>query len=133
MEEEKVDQHVLAEDLASKIKYDFLDYILVKPLDPIKVSKEFSEPVTSEGPTKDQNGVEATDFEDVKTEVKEVDSDFRKGIVLKIPMNTYVKEGDTFPISVGDVILFRERSAGYFDLLKDSRLVRYYDVIAIER
>ena len=47
MEEEKIiDQTVLAEDLSSKIKYDFIDFFLVKPLDPVKVKKEFSTPVT---------------------------------------------------------------------------------------
>lgn len=130
--EEKIDQSVLANDLSNKIAYDFLDYILVKPFDPIKVQKEFSKPVEKKATT-DENGVEAVDFDEVETEVKEVDSDYRKGIVLKIPLNIYVKEGEEFPIKIGDVIVFRDRSAGYFDLLKDSRLVRYYDVVAIER
>lgn len=132
MKEEKIDQSVLANDVSEKIKYEFLDYILVKPFDPIKVTKEFTKPVNKDK-TVDENGVEAVDFDEVETETKEVDSDYRKGIVLKTPTNNYMPEGKEFPIKVGDVIVFRERSAGFFDLLKDSRLVRYYDVVAIER
>ena len=43
MDEEKlIDQSVLAEDVSSKIKYEFRDFFLIKPLDPVKVKKEFS-------------------------------------------------------------------------------------------
>ena len=80
-EKEKVDQAILAEDLSKQIKYSFLDFFLVKPLDPIKVKKEFSKPVPTGTPAKDENGIEAQDFDSVETEVKEVDSDFRRGIV----------------------------------------------------
>lgn len=41
-----IDQSPLAEDVAKSIKYDFLDYFLVKPLDPVKIKKEFSKPVS---------------------------------------------------------------------------------------
>ncbi len=46
-------------------------------LDPIKVKKEFSKPVDVKPAKKDDNGVEAVDF-DVETGGKEVESDFRK-------------------------------------------------------
>lgn len=72
MGEEKVDQSVLAEDLSGKIKYSFLDYFLIKPLDPIKVKKEFSKPVPTGKPTKDKDGIEAQDFDKVETEVKKL-------------------------------------------------------------
>ena len=136
MEEEKIDQKPLAEDISNKIKYEFLDYILVKPLDPIIVEKEFSKPISNDTPKKDENGVEAVDFENVEKEIKQVESDYRKGIVLKMPLSTqkeYGGEKFTSAFGIGDIIIFRERSAGFFDLLKDSRLVRYYDVIAVER
>ena len=84
-EEEIMDQATLAEDVANKIKYDFFDYFLVKPLDPIKVKKEFSKPVSAGTPTEDANGIKAQDFDNVETEVKEVDSDYRKGVVIKRP------------------------------------------------
>ena len=67
-EKEIVDQSVLAEDVSNKIKYEFVDAFLVKPLDPIKVKKEFSKPVAKSEPTKDKNGVVAQDFDEVETE-----------------------------------------------------------------
>lgn len=134
---ETIDQSVLAEDVAGKIKYDFLDSFLVKPLDPVKVKKEFSKPVEKTKAQKDANDVEAVDYDEVTTEVKEVDSDYRKGIVLKVPTTYSTQVNDDkyqlSKIKIGDVVVFRDRSCVYFDLIKDSRLVRYYDIVAIER
>lgn len=134
---EKVDQSVLAEDVSSKIPYSFLDFFLVKPLDPIKVTKEFSKPVATGAPTKDENGIEAQDYDKVETEVKEVNSDYRKGIVLKRPMyyeQMITNENqDGVEIKVGDVVLFRDAAGSYFDLLKDSKLIRQYDIIGVEK
>ena len=132
-EKEIIDQSVLAEDVSSKIPYTFLDLFLIKPLDPIKVKKEFSTPVTSGKSTKDENGIEAQDFDEVKTEIKEVDSDYRRGIVLKRPLyyeNPEQQKG-VFDIKVGDIVIFRETAGFRFDLLKDSRLIRLYDILGI--
>lgn len=134
-DKEIIDQSVLAEDVASKIKYQFLDYFLIKPLDPIKVKKEFSKPVDTKL-SKDEDGIEAQDFDKVETEVKEVDSDYRKGIVLKCPL--YYENGDNDVkkyqyIKIGDTVIFREAAGLRFDLLKDSRLIRQYDILGIEK
>lgn len=135
MNEEIIDQSLLAEDVSKKIKYDFFDYFLVKPLDPIKVTKEFSKPVSTGTPVKDANGVEAQEFDDVETEVKEVNSDYRSGIILKRPLylenitednNSYAKK-----VNVGDTVVFRDAAGMTFDLLKDSKLIRMYDIIGI--
>ena len=132
---ETIDQSVLAEDVASKIKYQFLDYFLIKPLDPIKVKKEFSTPVDTTI-RKDEDGIEAQDFKEVATEVKEVDSDYRKGIVLKCPLY-YENNNDDVKnyqhIKIGDTVIFRETAGLRFDLLKDSRLIRQYDILGIEK
>lgn len=129
MEEEKmIDQTVLAEDVSNKIKYEFIDFFLVKPLDPIKVKKEISTPVTDGKVVEDKNGIKAEDFDGVKTEIKEVDSDYRKGVVIKLPI--YYKEE---MIKIGDIVLFRDRAGINFDLLKDSKLLRQYDILGIER
>ena len=139
MEENKnVDQSVLAQDVSSKISDDFVDTFLVKPLDVIKVKKEFTKPVSEKPATKDENGIEAIDYDKTETEVKEVDSDFRKGVVLKVPMSYAAQINDDktnyiAKIKVGDIVVFKDRCGAYFDLLKDSRLIRYYDIIAIER
>ena len=134
--EEIIDQSPLAESVAQNIKYEFLDYFLVKPLDPVKVKKEFSTPVDTTV-RKDENGIEAQDFKEVMTEVKEVDSDYRRGIVLKRPLY-YVAEdnkmlGTPSEITVGDVVIFRDTAGLRFDLLKDSRLLRMFDILGVEK
>lgn len=128
--EEMIDQSVLAQDVSEKIKYEFLDYFLVKPLDPVKVTKEFSKPVAAGKAKEDENGVEAQDFDEVETEVKEVDSDFRKGIILKRPTYYESQEKD-FEIKIGDVAIFRETAGIRFDLIKDSRLLRQFDILGV--
>lgn len=136
-EDKLIDQSPLAESVAENIKYEFLDFFLVKPLDPVKVKKEFSKPVTTGTPAKDANGIEAQDFENVETEVKEVDSDYRRGIVLKRPLYYLSEEnkmlGTPSEINVGDVIIFRDPAGLRFDLLKDSRLLRMFDILGVER
>ena len=135
MEEDKmIDQSVLAEDVASKIPYSFRDFFLVKPLDPVKVKKEFNTPVAKGEPKADENGIEAQDFDEVKTEVKEVDSDYRRAIVLKTPVwypTEEMKENEI--INVGNVVLFKDTTGSFFDLVKDSKIIRLYDIVAVER
>lgn len=138
MEEDKlIDQSELAESVAKSIKYNFLDHFLVKPLDPVKVKKEISKPVLADKATKDSNGIEAVDIEDVETEVKEVNSDYRRGVVLKRPLyyENSKKEDYTggVEIKVGDIVIFHEAAGRTFDLLKDSRLIRQYDIFGIEQ
>ena len=140
MEEEKImDQTQLAEDLSSRIKYEFRQMFLVKPLEPIKVKKKISEPVVKDTkPKKDKDGIEAVDYDDVKTEIKEVDSDFSRAVVLKLPYEYTHPYGDDriqqMPIKVGDIVIYRSSRLGtmYFDLLKDSQLVPLYDIVATE-
>ena len=135
MEEDKIiDQSPLAESLSEQIKYQFLDFFLVKPLDPVKVKKEFSKPVSTGTPVKDANGVEAQDFDNVETEVKEVNSDYRRGVVLKRPLyyNGSDVIGTSSEIRVGDIVIFRDAAGLQFDLLKDSRLLRLYDILGME-
>lgn len=136
MENMVLDQSVLAQDVCDRIEYDFVDMFLVKPLEAVKVKKEFSKPVSNENAKKDENGVEAVDFEKVETEVKEVDSDYRKGIVIKVPLSYTAQQSDEknswLPeIKVGNVVVFRDRAGVFFDLVKDSKLIRYYDVVAL--
>lgn len=132
MEDSKlIDQSQLAESVASKIEYNFTDAFLVKLLDPIKVKKEFSKPVDNMPAKKDKDGIEAVDFDKVETEVKEVESDFRKAVVIKTPLSLEHKDNIPYEIKVGDVVLVRNMRGEYFDLLKDSKLVHYYDIVAV--
>ena len=135
MEDKIIDQSLLAESVAKGINtalsIRWQDFFLVKPLDPIKVKKEFNKPVSNGAPTEDANGVKAQDFDNVETEVKEVDSDFRKCIVIKRPL--YYNVQDSQEIKVGDVVIIKDTSGMWFDLIKNSRLVRQYDILGVER
>ena len=133
-ENNTIDQSLLAEDVSSKIKYNFFDFFLIKPLDPIKVTKEFSKPVTTGTPTKDENGIEAQDYDKVETEVKEANSDYRRGIVLKRPVyyEATEYEGPRY-IEIGSTVIFRDAAGMNFDLIKDSKLLRQYDILGIEK
>ena len=134
-----IDQSSLAESVSENIKYSFLDFFLIKPLDPIKVKKEFSKPIPTGTPAKNEDGLEVQDFEDVETEVKEVNSDYRRGIVLKRPLffddpnRDPEKAGPLPDIKIGDVVIFRDTAGLQFDLLKDSRLLRLYDILGTEK
>ena len=140
--EQLMDQSQLAEDLAQKIKWEFREHFLVKPLEPVMVKKEFSKLPEDKPATKDENDIEAVDIAevDVKTEIKEVEAYFRRGVVLKVPFDYANQMKDEkypqIPIKVGDVIVWRANATFgkpvYFDLLKDTQLVRQYDVVAKE-
>lgn len=137
MENKIIDQTKLAEDLSSKIKYNFRQMFLVKALEPVKVKKQMSEPVVKDNePKKDKNGIEAIDYDVVKTEIKEVDSDYTRAVVLKLPYEYTHPYNDSkiqqMPINVGDIIIIPSGRGQYFDLLKDSKLVSMYDIIATE-
>ena len=135
--EKLMDQAAVAESVSNKIKYEFSDYFLVKPLDPIKVKKEFTKLPEDKKPVKDKNGVAAVNVEDseIETEVKEVDSDYRKAVVLKTPFyyeKTLMENPNMMKIKVGDVILYKENRSMWFDLIKDSQLVKIYEITAVE-
>ena len=139
MGEDIIDQSQLAESVSSSINYEPKDMFLVKPLDKIKVMKEFSTPVvndTTEEPTENEDGVKAVDYDTVATETKEVDSDYRKAIVLKVPFSYASQINDpkfpTMSIVVGDTIVYRDGAGRWFDLLKDSQFVSAYDRVAKE-
>lgn len=124
------DDHKIAEDLNKKVTYTFIRQFLVKPLPLKKVKKEFSTPVTKDVTKKD--GVEAADYDDVKVETKEVDSDWREGVVIKVPVE-YQKMIDNNTVEnivPGDTIVYRDRCGQYFDLYKDSQLVSIHDIVA---
>ena len=134
MGEEMVDQVAVAETVSEKINLEMFDAFLIKPLDPIMVKKEFSKPVVKG--ESEQDGVVAKDYDEVETEVKEVEADFRKGIVLKVPASykeMCAKNENFIKVNIGDTIIFPSRAARYFDLFKDSALIRIYDIVAVER
>lgn len=140
MDEQIIDQTQLAEDLSSKIKLEFSKEFLVKPLEPVMVKKEFDKPVAKDPtPKQDKDGVEAIDYDEVETEIKEVESDYRRGVILKVPTEyVHQKADETYgssllDLKVGDIILYLSRAGKWFDQVKDSQLLRLYDITAVER
>ena len=121
MEEEIKDP--LLEEVIAGIGYSPITCFLVKPLEPIIVSKD----ITTMQPTgiKDENGVEEFNTE---TETKEVESNFRVGIILKVP--TGVKLDISYPI--GSKIVYNKKFAIDFDLFKDSQLIKPFDIVAVK-
>lgn len=99
-----------------------IDTVLVKPLAIEKVIKTFMQP-EEKGKTDKKTNAPVAEFKEV---TKEVDSIFRKGIVLALPINS--KE---LAYAVGDVVIYRASLGVDFDLFKDSQLIRMYDILAV--
>lgn len=110
------------ETVVNGITWNMLKDVLVKPLAPIMVTKEFTEQIPN-GKV-DENGFNEYD---TQTETKEVESDWATGIVLKIPTNITDPQ-----FKVGDTIAYNKKFAMYFDLVKDTQLVKPYDIVAIK-
>ena len=138
-EENMIDQTPIAEAVSEKIPYVFRNQFLVKPLEPVKVQKKITTPVGGDSPTTDEEGVTAIDYKEVKEEIKEVDSDWHRGIVLKVPFNynndsAIGQNGPQFKemdINIGDMIIYKY--GPFFDLVKDTQLVSLYDVVAVKK
>lgn len=129
-EEKLMNQSQLAESVAEKIPYTFHDCFLVKPLDKIMVKKEVTE-LPNNKPVKDKDGIEAVEGTP-KTEVKEVESDYQQGVVIKIPSTYKETDNKLMSVKIGDIILYKPTRTMPFDLLKDSRLIRYFDIVAVK-
>ena len=129
-EEKLINQSQLAESVAEKIPYTFHDCFLVKPLDKIMVKKEVTE-LPNNKPVKDKDGIEAVEGTP-KTEVKEVESDYQQGVVIKIPSTYKETDNKLMSVKIGDIILYKPTRTMPFDLLKDSRLIRYFDIVAVK-
>lgn len=112
----------ILETVVDNIKFTFEKDFLVKPLEPIMVEKVFTEQIPNG--KKDEEG---NNLYDTKEETKSVESDFEKGIILSIPT---LYSGS---INIGDTIVYPKKFAKEFDLYKDSKLVKPYDVVAVEK
>lgn len=120
-----MDNTVLAQSVSDNIKYTMLKDILVKPLDPVMITKEIQVPKVKEVTTEEEVDATVQEYDEVETKTVEVKSAYRKGIVLK------TIEGHSF--EVGDTVVYNERFAVDFDLVKDSQLVKPYDIVAISK
>ena len=107
------------ETVIEGIDFTFEKDILVKPLEPVMITKEYEEQIPT-GET-DEEGFNKYE---VKKHSKEIESDFARGIVLAVP--TQVESS----IKLGDTVVYPKKFAKDFDLFKDSQLVKPYDIVA---
>lgn len=110
------------ETVVNDIKYTFEKDFLVKPLDPIMIEKVFTTQIPNG--KKDEEG---NNLYDTKEEKKSVESDFEKGIVIGIPT---VYDGS---ITLGDTVVYPKKFAKEFDLYKDSKLIKPYDIVSVAK
>lgn len=113
------------ETVINDIKFVFEKDVLVKPLEPIMVTKEVTIPI----PT-GEIGKDGFEIYDTKAETKEIESEYAKGIILAMPANMD-HVGIKYSFSLGDTVVYSNKFAKDFDLYKTSKLIKPYDVIAI--
>ena len=119
-----IDNKKLALSLANKI--DFVptdDRILVKPLKPTMITKLLPTP-PKELP---RSVEEAENIEPTEPSKQRVEANIMKGIILNLGMA--YEESNPEGYQVGDVIYYHKMSGMPFDLLKDSRLLKRYEII----
>lgn len=96
--------------------------VLIKPLEPIKVMKEFTEP--DDKKNKGKKSGPKGDTMDVKKVQKEVNADVRKGVVLALPDNV------EWDLNVGDTVVYWDSERlPKFDLYRDSIIIFKFDII----
>lgn len=109
----------------------FRNRILVKPLKETMVTIETEEPVFKKDEKgdfiKDEKGFNV--YEKTEKSKKTVPSDYRKGVVLKLPLG--FKTEDFGGLMEGATILYPTKSALPFDHIKDSVFIDPYNIVAI--
>lgn len=109
----------------------FDNYILVKPLKPQNIKKKIEVLDDKKNKGKQPHQEMAT-----KRVTKSVQTDYREGIVLVVGPNAFFHDHtDTdskVKIEIGDKVIFHKNlvDRSWFDLFKDSLLLRNYDLVA---
>jgi hypothetical protein len=123
-----VDNKVLALDIASKVEFTPMDdRILVKPMKPTMITKLL--PTAPKDLPKSAD--EAEGMEPTEPTKQKVEANIYKGIVLKL--GTEYAINNPQGIEAGDIVFFHRQSGMPFELLKDSRLLRRYEVLGIHK
>ena len=126
------DNKQLAIDISLKIDYTPTDdRILVKPLKPIMVSKLVPVPPMQAATNID----EAEKQEPTEPKKMKVEANVQKGIVIKLGSDFTDMElpKKMRNIEVGDIVYFPRNGGIPFEALKDSRMLRRYELLAVEK
>ena len=113
----------IAQSINDGLKYSFLKDLLVKPL-PVQMIENV---VTTQEPTGETDEAGFNLYE-TKEETRSEEADYREGIVISIPTTL---DPNTLGFGIGDTVVFHKRYPAYFDLFKDSMIVKPYDIIAV--
>jgi len=117
----------LAAELSAKITYTPADdRLLVKPMKPVMITKVVPVPPKSQPDTLD----DVENSPEVSMEKKKVPANMTKGIVLKLGAEYSKIPGD---YEVGDIVIFPTFAGVNFELLKDTKLLRKYEIVAFEK
>ena len=113
----------IAQSINNGLKYSFLKDLLVKPL-PVQMIEKV---VTTQIPTGETDEAGFNLYE-TKEEIKSEEADYREGIVISLPSTL---DPSTLGFGIGDTVVFHKRYPAYFDLFRDSMIIKPYDVIAV--
>ena len=113
----------IAQSINDGLKYSFLKDLLVKPLPPQMIEKV----VTTQIPTGETDEAGFNLYE-TQEEIKSEEADYREGIVISLPSTL---DPSTLGFGIGDTVVFHKRYPAYFDLFRDSMIIKPYDVIAV--
>ena len=113
----------IAQSINDGLKYSFLKDLLVKPL-PVQTIEKV---VTTQIPTGETDEAGFNLYE-TQEEIKSEEADYREGIVISLPSTL---DPSTLGFGIGDTVVFHKRYPAYFDLFKDSMIIKPYDVIAV--
>jgi hypothetical protein len=113
----------MALELSKKVPYEPADdRILVKPLKPVMLTKEF--PVQPKTAPETLEQVESTV---VEYEKRKVEANTSKGVIIKLGVD-YVNMLNC-PYEVGDIVCYPRNAGIPFELFKDSRMLRKYEIL----
>jgi hypothetical protein len=115
----------LAIDISNKLEYQPMDdRILVKPLKPVMITK-----LLPTAPAVTAKSLDDVDKQEPTEPTKQkVEAIMRKGIILKLGKAYETINPDD--LQVGDIVVYPVNSGIPFDLFKDSRLLRRYEVLS---
>ena len=113
----------IAQSVNDGLKYSFLKDLLVKPL-PVQMIDKV---VTTQIPTGETDEAGFNLYE-TQEEIKSEEADYREGIVISLPSTL---DPSTLGFGIGDTVVFHKRYPAYFDLFRDSMIIKPYDVIAV--
>jgi len=114
----------LLDSIKSKILFEPIDdRVLIKPMKYKMLKKTFKVPVKED---LSLSNAEETVVE-TKDETREVPANCQLGVVLKIG----VSAGSTKPYEEGDIVVYPLNAGVAFELFKDSRLLKRYEILGI--